>query len=564
MRIFRSIPLGLVELALLVAALGFLCWLGQDLNQAHVIAGRGGRYALALDIPELHRRAAETQWLLQNIGVYFLVVGITGWMTIFIGRRNPRLSVLIVFSGLMWTFAWLAVFSNLFWAIGPVLLFALMLIASARKSHFGWQIPAHPFIYPLFILLTGLGILWLLSFAALGAETVARSYFDWDQGGIWVTKYNFTRLWIGHSQTQSLIIALAALTTIAGISNTLLSRALAWMTASGATARHWPRMGPLGILLLGALVASLGLALFGGVLVTNGKLQLWVWLCAIPLLAWCFIRFRDGADFPRFAKQITLVVALTVFPFLLAKDFGQVLVLSAAIAALSVGLWGMIRNRRGVIVSLATLIGLGLAILLVQFHTWLPDWVTHLSMFDHLMHRIDTLMHPFRGLDDLSFLRWFMHDTPPDGYGLANTPWCGTTDEMFPDKRLCGGMPTQTGTDYVLPALVGVFGGNRAWAIVGGVAFLLLLLCRRAPLPLSHRYSQAQQFGDWISRIFTAFTLSQLFVTVLCTAGLMVLTGISAPLVSYGGALLLLPSIFIGLAINQAKPVVEVPPQAVA
>jgi cell division protein FtsW (lipid II flippase) len=546
-----------VELSYLLAVIAFLAWVSGDLQAGHVLAGRGGRYALALASADAVTQglAVRTRWLLEHCGAFLGAVALAGWAVLTVGRRNPQPLLHVVFAVAVWG----SVAASFWWqtwlALLPApLLTVLALRISAGRSSKDWQVPAYPAFYPLFALLTGLGLLWLLSFASMSAETVVRKAIGLHE----------ERLWMGYYHAINLFWAHAALTTLAGWTNPILAWALAGMTAGDGRWRNvlrLPRIGWLRALLFAVLAGMMIFAWRGGVTTTNGKLQALVWLSGIPLLAFCFIRFRDGSDFGRFWKQVALILLLMILSFGIARDLGQIMVLAAALLALSLGLWGLMRNRRILLISLAALAGLMFtAISVVQFHAWLPESLLDMKAFHHLKERIVTLENPYQGKEYLSILRWFTHDAPVGGHGLANVPWCGTLDELDAPRKalgserdLCRGMATQTPYDYVLPALIGVWGDFPAWGIVALTACYLLALCRRAPLPDTHRYAQAQQFGDWMARIFAAFSLAQLFITVLGNSGLMLLSGLSFPLLSYGGSLLLLSAIFSALTVNTGK-----------
>jgi cell division protein FtsW (lipid II flippase) len=553
----RALPAGVVEFLLLLTAVAFLAWVGGDLQAGQVLAGRGGRYALALasENAAIQDLAARTCWLLQHCGAFLGAVALAGWAVLTVGRRNPWSLFHALFAVTVWGAVATAVWYQLWLALLPALLLAVVALwISAGKSRQNWLIPAYPAIYPLFTLLTGLGLLWLLSFASMSAETV----YNRDVGGV-----HEERLWFGYKQAIYLFAAHALLTTLARWVNPLLSWGLAGMTAGG---RGWNairllRIGWLGMLMLAILAGTMVFAWLSDARTTNGKLQALVWLSGIPLLAWCFIRFRDGSDFKRFLKQVAVIVVFMFSPFAIAKDFGQIMILGAALLAWSLGLWGLMRNRRMLLVSLAALVGLMLtAIFLAHFHEWLPESLLEWKVFHHLEERIVTVENPYRGKEYLSIIRWFTRDAPAGGFGLAKVPWCGTLDELNPprknlgvEKDSCRGMAMQTAYDYVFPALIGVWGDFPAWIIVALTACYLLALCHRAPLPDTHRYAHAQRFGDWMARIFAAFSLVQLFITVLGNGGIMVLSGLSFPLLSYGGSLLWMTAVFGSLSVSTCQ-----------
>ncbi|GHT97061.1 hypothetical protein AGMMS49545_23600 [Betaproteobacteria bacterium] len=239
---------------------------------------------------------------------------------------------------------------------------------------------------------------------------------------------------------------------------------------------------------------------------------------------------------------------LLALAFAFLKDMGQIFTGLLAIGFFGLGMFFISRGDRNIRASIFA----GIVVVALMLYQ-LPSVGPVLSALGHthIEERIELIApdHEFKGGKEyLSLLRWFMRDAPALGFGLGHVPWCGTV--QLSDTK-CDGLEAQSQSDYVFAVLAGVFGQFFAWLILGATALFLLLLVRRTSLRPDHPYYFSQLYGNYVVRAFFIVSIFQLFVTSLGSVGALPLTGITFPLLSYGGASLMGVSFFTALVINR-------------
>lgn len=163
--------------------------------------------------------------------------------------------------------------------------------------------------------------------------------------------------------------------------------------------------------------------------------------------------------------------------------------------------------------------------------------------------RIMSMINPFGSTNDqMAIIHWLRHSAPPFfGYSLGDVPWCGYDSGCD--------LPGQMQSDYTATSIIVLSG----WLI--GLLFFLAYLYWLVGFLRGHltselgiRYGQqnlGQVFLLWSGIIWVIVTSVQMIVTVLGNFGLLPLTGVTLPFVSYGMSSLLACSFFIGLLINR-------------
>lgn len=193
-------------------------------------------------------------------------------------------------------------------------------------------------------------------------------------------------------------------------------------------------------------------------------------------------------------------------------------------------------NKWAILISVVCLCGLT-AILLTGI------------MGGRLPERLMSMHNPFGSTNDqMAIIHWLRHSTPPFGYSLGDVPWCGYYSIID-----CA-VPKQMQSDYTTTSII-VLGG-----LTGGLLFfvayllwLVSLLRKHITYSLGIRYDQnnlGHIFLLWSGIIWVIVTSVQMIVTVLGNFGVLPLTGVTFPFVSYGMASLIVCSFFIGLLIN--------------
>ena len=391
----------------------------------------------------------------------------------------------------------------------------------------------------------------LIAYGALCAVSVIW-LADWGQNGPgFAAGY-------GAAQRQAMGVALACGAGLWGLRDRLL-HALLRCLAGRPGQRPALRWGGLLALLLGAVLAIGALhwahklqALPG----LPGALQPWaaaasrwavaqgglpvraaltVELLRLPaclLLAWCLYRWQH-AGLPWSGNLLlALAVALALGGGLwVSEDKGPMLVIAIAAVWLCAGtlasLLAQLPNRRWQAWALGLgLAAAGMALLLLA----LP----HLAPAD----RVAAWRLPYASrLEYLAQITWFLQAAGPAGFGLGRTPWCGYTGAVV---GRCLGMPTETQSDYTLAALAGLWGPLAALAVVALCALWLLSLLRLAALaPRPQHGIDAAGLAASAGALYAMMLLAQLMVTSLGNVGVLPLTGVTLPLLSWGRASLL-------------------------
>jgi cell division protein FtsW (lipid II flippase) len=228
---------------------------------------------------------------------------------------------------------------------------------------------------------------------------------------------------------------------------------------------------------------------------------------------------------------------------------------SGAFVAASVAMWWQLRSGRALAPLVAAMFLFAIWIAVVTgtlFQLGNVDSVT--------AARLESLAAPFASTNDQQALvAWFRHAAPVQGFGIGSTPWCG-----FSPAGSCSGVPAQIHSDYTFTAIVGVFGAPAAWAAALASAWWLHRLIRhhgrvsRGEPRLLASGGQVvfdgQALLSWIAVAWVVLTLCQLAVTVAGNLGLLPLTGVTFPFVSFGMTSLLVNTAFLALCLNVDLP----------
>jgi hypothetical protein len=175
----------------------------------------------------------------------------------------------------------------------------------------------------------------------------------------------------------------------------------------------------------------------------------------------------------------------------------------------------------------------------------------------HIGDRIEATQHPEAAREDfLAVLRWFSAESGLFGFGLGQVPWCGYSNNL---GELCTkgtGVPFQIDADYAFVGLIGVWGA--AGALLIGLALVLWLLAMLISLLQSQtaRDKELRPLGllqSWMVGLWVIIMLVQVFLTVLGSMGLFVLTGVPLPMMAMGLSSILAVAIFVGLASSQVN-----------
>ena len=268
-------------------------------------------------------------------------------------------------------------------------------------------------------------------------------------------------------------------------------------------------------------------------------------LPACVLLAWCLYRWQHaGLSLRSNLALAAAVVAALGLGLWLSEDKGPMLVIAIAAVGLASGVLVQLGLRTGRPV-LAWGFGLGAGALGLTVLMALLPLVTPRD-------RLEAWDQPFDSkLDYLAQITWFLQHAGWTGSGAGNTAWCGHMGSLV---GRCLGMPTETQSDYTLAALAGLWGPFAAWALVAACALWLLVLMRLAAnAPRPHHGIDAASLAASAGALYALLLLAQLFVTCLGNVGVLPLTGVTLPLLSWGRASLLSATLAMALVLPRAQ-----------
>lgn len=509
--------------------------------------------------------------LLRSAGYWLALQGVVGWLALQLLR-----------AGTPWA-AWLACaqWAALGWLLRPfqlpgmlwlgvcaaALVLALLTLPFWPWCHRASAATPHPMnyasasVWPGWVLLTGIGCLVVMDFAARGPVV---------HGGMAMHPAKTGARYFGLSQVDGLWLACAIVLASVYTRNRMLQ---AWVGLCNHLAALWQRpRGPL-LLLLAALLGALALGWLGARVGRNylgvpgwhgaGKPHISgevLRLIVCALLAWFAYRVGEwptsGLRVWRSMRMLVLLGLLCALGFVVSDDKGPLLILALALPLL-VGLPLLQRMHGGLgPMLLGTLACVGL---LYAWRTalvvWLPLWSTEAAK------RAALFLDTFGAYSpNQAQVRWLLDATPSDGFGLARAPYCGA--QAWVGNKACSlgsGAPLQTASDYAYVLLYASFG---AWGAAASVAILLLWLYALTAGQLTAWRAgpngSAQQaralLPVWLVAVPCLAAQAQTLVSVGAALGWSSLTGVTLPLLGYGSAALCSAALWVGLAAHSSAP----------
>lgn len=324
--------------------------------------------------------------------------------------------------------------------------------------------------------------------------------------------------------------------------------------------------------------------LWGNVKSTKKKAVIWLVAMAVGYVGLAVIFRHDSAKVAELGKM-WLIVFLAVFLainqrslinnlFFKSKKMGFLLVFSVLLPLIALG----IANEKGTILVMlfvfTFLVGVALSnrifqmggrgyILGVMSSTAillaLMMGLVNLSGFDdRTAERVSTWIDPFASTNDqMAILHWFRESTPLLGFGFGDIPWCG--------YRLgsgCRGVPLQMQSDYTITSVMAVVGMGLGVVFIGLYLWWLLLMANKqlafaGEQMRSRLLSGSYMLLSWVILVWVMVTIFQAIVTIAGNLGMLPLTGVTLPFVSYGTSSLWFNCVMLGLALFQPKLVVN-------
>lgn len=566
------------EMIFTLAAGSLLLWLAQALADPVLAGGRNGIYLQA----ESGSATAHAYWLQTHVGTLLLAWSALGTLVLMVGRAALPTAGKLCASAVLWLLAWgtlqqtwqgdalwrVADF-NAWWVLAglafllwPVLTRLVAYLAGPGQTHPA-QILRSVWVYPGFILLSGLSVLWLLDYAARGPQP---------------------KHLLGYKQLQTWLGAVVIYTVIAGVRPAMLGT-LAWVLSridkrsgeavaqQAAPSLRWS-VAVLTTLAMGTVIVCGSRGLLKPA-VTNELLRAPLYLVGGWMLyRWQGAAARNGWHMNiRLISRLLLVAGVPLLALAVLGDKGPMLILaySGAIILSLLALQAVMgpRPRSSILVAilLSSCLVWGLHAALVNLIApWTDTLNTRLQALQILHDLPDATLWqeqlnitaPTTPLDFLQRLHWFMQSAGVWGHGLGHTPWCGYSGNLgaaceawvgsrheFKDNG--AGVPWQTASDYGYAGLTGVWGPIlAALALVLLVSWLWRLLPRRTDLQTQGVVSM-DALGLSMVALFAVTTLVQTAITVLGTLAITPMTGVTLPLLSYGTSSLWVCAFFGGV-----------------
>jgi hypothetical protein len=583
----------LVSLCLTFLALFVLGLFAQQLGaNPDLLAGRNGVYtaAQAGRVPLEAQRAAWLQWLLLNPLVALGLPVLGAWLVLQVSASHmPRvgwlcLALAVGSASLAWTAerfglpltwqaskqeCWITFLYAL--SLAALLIWPLAVRLCKRSRWLAWLRLGEPlpklhrtvclsqWAFPVFVLISGMGLLWLLDYSARGAAQ--HRWLGLRHYGVWVLA-----LWVYAFSASSRVLLLQGLAW-------LLSRLQGTQTVSVL----WLALFSLGLLAYLAVVARYGAAHESRHGLTSELLRLPFYVG----LGWFFYRYAGQLSRKALLGGLGFISALLLLAIGLSGDRGPALVwiysgwvfmgvtavqqsLANSPNPLPSSLW------RRVILLIGLLTGLFAIHWLVNQYGGVLSSSLELRVV--AMNDLVTLAErsaynrelglemPVTPYDFLLNLHWAMqeavqHDglaTWLTGYGLGAVPWCGFAGSL---GAACQGLPLQTHSDYAFAGLLVSLGLPMVLTCLALLALLFKRLLSGFAVPAAQPVNPLH-FGRWVVTVFALMQLVQMAQSVLGTLGNTAMTGVTLPLLSVGSSALLSGAFFLGLgdAVEKISP----------
>ncbi|MBC7617918.1 MAG: hypothetical protein H7293_02815 [Candidatus Saccharibacteria bacterium] len=527
------------------------------------------RYAWDRMVPDLR---ALLLW--RHAGWGLALLGLTGWLALQLaraGRADATCGMLALWAGLAWVIRPFQ-FAAYVWLIALVT--ALLLGILARVFRSGRRSPDRVIlniliacVWPGWLLLTGVGVLTALDFAATGPLV---------PGGMALTPIRPGVRYFGLNQLDALWLASGLLLAVVCWRTWLLR---SWITLCGTAAALLQRRRGPAILLMLALLLAFGMGWLGyfekraflGIpsLHGGGKPHITgelLRLLACVVLAWFAYRVGEwDASAQRAgtaACGLLLVLFFCTLSLWLSDDKGPLLILALAFALL-LGV-PLLQGRHSTATSLALCVT-GVVAVLWLWRTTLVEWLPQWSL--QALQRAAQVMDSFHANRPfMAQALWLMDATPQAGFGLGGrVPYCGA--QVLAGQAPCtltSGAPLQTASDLAWVPLYASLGA--AGALILTILLLMWLFALLAGQWLAWRSGAPDQAAGvmqparrlallpvWLVAVPVLAAQAQTLVTIGPAMFWSSLTGVTLPLLGYGGTALCVAGLWVGLAAHATQ-----------
>lgn len=251
-------------------------------------------------------------------------------------------------------------------------------------------------------------------------------------------------------------------------------------------------------------------------------------------LAW-YLRFRDNHRSLMGLLVPFTIMFVPVILILKEPDLGSALLFAPTLFLILVAAGAKLRH-------LGALLGIGIFLIAINVIVVLyaPDSMQMLK--DHQRARIEAMYFEWRGDDRMAQREGYQQRVAKRmiaaggaaGYGKDRAATIIDYNDLPFDYN-----------DMIFPVIVsrwGIFGGLGTMALYGVLVASMLLVAARSKDP----FARMSCVG------FAGMVFTQASINIAMTVGLMPITGITLPLISYGGSSMLFTFIMVGLVVNFA------------
>ncbi len=403
-------------------------------------------------------------------------------------------------------------------------------------------------IWPVFMLLSGISVLWIAGFAATGPLS--------PRNGAAGARY------MGLAQMQGVYLACAVVLLTARFGHSLLAKGIrlgAHISQSGA----WYGAIGMGLVLLGilvwvghpknALLPVMPLRGLGMPHLSSEALR----LLALLGLAWGFYRYGDlpssRTRWRRGVLACTALVAAGWSALVATGDRGplQVAALHMALVLLSgLALLGAPAQPALHRMALTALALMGTLVVFWWGQTQLAPRVSTTAAERAWARVAPELASSSNYMQTL----WLLDAASPPGsavprgFGLGKVPYCGARAWLGVGScTLTSGSPIQLPSDFPVVGLIATFGLWPTAALVGLLLLWLRLMARGACA--GNRTNPVDRLRAWLVSLLALSLGIQTLLSVAGGLGWSLLTGITLPLLGYGQTSLQVLALAAGLAL---------------
>lgn len=500
-----------------------------------------------------HAKAEQARNLLPMIGNpkhfgLFTQVFIWSWVTLLLltlsRHRNPVLYIPLAIT------AWGLVIAGVshdviapmmagvvMFCVG-ILLTVISLFSPAQRlaSRFAdnREIQASPWIYPLFVGFVSFGLLILFDLSGRSYLSLRYIFLNHFKDLFWAF------VLISFARPISGVMAWGLKNVVA---NNVLHTYWDGLKANKNKALAW-----LGALAVGFLGVAVAIHSDSAKVAELSKIWLMVFLGVFLAINQ---RGLINHLFFRSKKMTALLLFAVVLPFIalaIANEKGTMLVFLFMFTFLvGVALSNKIFQMGGRGYILGVLSSTAILLLLMM-------GLVNLSGFDaRTAERVNAWVNPFVASNDqMAILHWFRESVPMLGYGFGKIPWCGY------HLSGCQGVPLQMQSDYTITSVMAVVGIPLSIALMAVYFGWLVLIARQQMAFASEQVKSRLMSGGyfllaWMILLWVVITVFQALVTISGNLGVLPLTGVTLPFISYGTSNLWLNSVLLSLALFQPK-----------